>query len=371
MKLLRLCAHQISLNQPLPWNVRNEPGQLLLSQGFVLTSPEQIEQLLSRGMYVDADEYEAHRNRQAVVPRRADPFSVWADILSRVSHVLRDPSHPQFVAGITKVSQDVQQAMQMDPEVGTFEMIYSATGGYATRHSLQTAFIAALVAERLGWSEAERLTLIRASLTMNVAMLELQNTLSQQTEPLSPAQRQQVNEHAGAGRQMLERAGVTDQDWLHTVEHHHVTDGGGPLPADRDSVSQLACVVHYADVYLAKMSGRASRPALAVNIAAREMYTRAGGAENPYVATIIKELGIYPPGSFVKLANGDTAVVLRRGASANAPEAHSLLSQDGWAFPDPRPRDTSKPEFKVVASVPRGNVMMRLNRHKLFGYPSD
>ena len=34
MQLLRLCAHQIQLNKPLPWNVRNEPGQLLL--GHVL-----------------------------------------------------------------------------------------------------------------------------------------------------------------------------------------------------------------------------------------------------------------------------------------------------------------------------------------------
>jgi len=46
----------------------------------------------------------------------------------------------------------------------------------------------------------------------------------------------------------------------------------------------------------------------------------------------------------------------------------SLISADGWVFPDSAPRDTAKAEFKVVAAVPRGNVLMRLDRQKLFGY---
>ena len=58
MKLLRLCTQHIRLNHPLPWNVRSEPGQLLLSKGFVLTSQAQIDALMARGMFVDQDEYE-------------------------------------------------------------------------------------------------------------------------------------------------------------------------------------------------------------------------------------------------------------------------------------------------------------------------
>lgn len=79
-------------------------------------------------------------------------------------------------------------------------------------------------------------------------------------------------------------------------------------------------------------------------------------------------MGIFPPGSFVKLANGDTAIVLRRGESANTPQVQSLISADGWVFPDPHFRNTAKPEFKVVATVPRSNVMLHLDRKRLFGY---
>ena len=163
---------------------------------------------------------------------------------------------------------------------------------------------------------------------------------------------------------------MTNEDWLRTVAEHHVTPDGRALPEDSSSVSQLACMIHYSDVYLAKLSPRASRPALASNTAARELYLSAG-ANNPYTAAIIKEMGIFPPGSFVKLANGDTAIVLRRGESANAPQVQSLISADGWVFPDPHFRNTAKPEFKVVATVPRSNVMLHLDRKRLFGYQAN
>lgn len=249
-----------------------------------------------------------------------------------------------------------------------FEMMHGDATGYSVSHSLQTAFVASLAAERLGWSESEKLTLIRASLTMNIAMLDLQNTLAAQTTPLTPAQRADIDNHAKRGRAMLEAAQVTCQDWLRTVEHHHVTVDGRDIPQDRTDISPLACMVHYADVYLARISPRATRAGQAVNVAARDLFMKAGGANNPYAAAIIKEMGIYPPGSFVKLANGDTAVVVRKGETAVTPQVHSLISADGWVFPDSKLRDTAKAEFKVTAAVPRGNVMLTLNRAKLFGY---
>lgn len=369
MKLLRLCKQHIRLNHPLPWNVHAEPGHLLLSKGFVLSSQAQIDALLARGMYVDQDEYEqSPRPAAPEANAKIDPFTLWSNILRQVALVLHHPDHPGFAAEIRQLSGTIQKAMQDDIEVGSFEVLHEHTVGYAVMHSLQTAFVACLVAERFGWSEAERHTLLQAALTMNIGMLNLQNTLAQQPTPPTPDQRAQIDAHPRKGREMLEAAGVTDVDWLHTVEHHHVTQGGKPLPADRSTVSPLACMVHYADVYLAKMSPRATRPALAVNVAARELYVHAGGPDNPYVAAIIKEMGIYPPGSYVKLANGDTAVVTRKGPTANAPQVHSLISADGWVFPDAKQRDTSKSEYKVVAAVPRDNVLLRLNRPRLFGY---
>ena len=151
--------------------------------------------------------------------------------------------------------------------------------------------LASLAAERLGWSDSEKLALIRAALTMNIAMLDLQNTLATQTTPLTPAQRADIDSHPQRGRAMLEAAQVTCQDWLRTVEQHHVTVDGRDIPKDRTDISPLACMVHYTDVYLARISPRATRAAQAVNVAARDLFMKAGGADNPYAAAIIKDGG--------------------------------------------------------------------------------
>jgi HD-GYP domain-containing protein (c-di-GMP phosphodiesterase class II) len=368
MKLLRLCTQHIRLNEKLPWNVRNEPGNLLLGKGFLLTDQAQIDALLERGVYVDHDEYEEHQ-RSTSVTTKADPFSTWANILKQVGTLLRKyESTPNFPTELTKLSSQVQQTMRQDLDAGTFEMMHSDANGYAVSHSLQTAFVASLVAERFGWSDSERTTLVRAALTMNIAMLDLQNTLALQSEPVSPQQRIEIQNHPENGRQLLQACGVTCPDWLNAVGNHHTPAQAKGYAKDRTDSQQMASIIHYTDVYLAKISPRASRPAMAVNVAARDLFVASGGAENPFTAALIKELGIYPPGTYVKLQNGDTGIVVHRGESAVTPKVHSLCSTDGWVFPDPLPRDTAKPEYKVVTAVPRSNVLLNLNRRRLFGY---
>lgn len=117
-------------------------------------------------------------------------------------------------------------------------------------------------------------------------------------------------------------------------------------------------MLHYVDVYLAKLSPRATRAAMAVHIAAREFHVSAGGSDNPYVSAILDEMGVFPPGTFVKLRNGETALVLRRGPTPEAPVTHSLLSPDAQPMPTPTARDTTLAEYKVVAALPRGQVKL-------------
>lgn len=375
MKLLRLCAHEIKIGRPLPWGVRNEPGQLLLNKGAVLREEHQIETLLERGVYVDADEYEEEQRRehQARAAKAADPFSVWSEIQRQVGHLLRHHDESQNYQGyITTLGEQIRSAIGKDVDLGKFQMIQNESTNYGVTHSLQTAFVAYLAAERLGASESERAVVVSAALTMNIAMLELQNVLVSQTTPLTPEQRHVINHHAQASSEILQERGVTQRDWLEAIEHHHPTQGGQPLPTDPDTaLSEVGCLIHYVDVYLAKLSARATRPALASQAAAQQLFLTGGGANNRFISAIVKEMGIYPPGTFVKLANGETAVVVRTGESAHTPQVRALSSSDGMPHMEPEPRDTANPKFKIVSTVPRANILIRLNRPRLLGYSQE
>ena len=92
-------------------------------------------------------------------------------------------------------------------------MIYADHTSYAVAHSLQTAFVASLVAERFGWTADERTVLVRSALTMNIAMLDLQNLLSQQT-PIDTSAKGRHCLAPDTGPRNIGTGRVTNEDWL-------------------------------------------------------------------------------------------------------------------------------------------------------------
>jgi hypothetical protein len=83
--------------------------------------------------------------------------------------------------------------------------------------------------------------------------------------------------------------------------------------------------------------------------AGRELFLRE--ATNPMAHALIKELGIYPPGTCVRLASGETGIVLRRGPTMLTPVVAAITWRTGEPRREPLKRDTSLPAFKVLQSV--------------------
>ena len=373
MKLFQLCTQQVQLNKPLPWGVRNEQGYLLLQKGYVIKDAEQLGSLLHKGVYVDIEDYEANHRAEKIAEGKSNTFAMWSDINLRVASLLGQAAqHDNFDTGVNNASKDIHIAIAIaiaiakDVEAGMFAMMSSDPDNYAIAHSIQTAFVASLAADHFGLSSDERSSLSNAALTSNIAMLTIQNLLYKQAGPLTDEQRNTIDAHPKDGRAMLEQSNVQDMHWLNAVEKHRVTTDGRGLPEDRRDLNDLACIIHYSDVYLAKVGARAYRPAIAPNKAARDLYVSSGGLHNPYVSAIIKEVGLYPPGTFVKLANGDTALVIRRGEHAHMPMAYSLISKSGTLYPESVPRNTALDTYKVLTSVSKSSVSTKIDCQKLY-----
>ena len=76
------------------------------------------------------------------------------------------------------------------------------------------------------------------------------------------------------------------------------------------------------------MSPRKSRSGRTARDSVRAVVMPDGGAQHDVVgATLMRVFGLCPPGTYVKLANGETAVVMRRGAKAAAPWVASVLNR--------------------------------------------
>jgi hypothetical protein len=376
MKSLESLSGHIVLGKPLPWDIYDGRGQPLLRKGVVINDPRQLEALLSRGVYVDYDEFERAKAEAAPPPSEptpTDPFWHWESVYKRLELGLREHvTDPNFVSVITKLADEIDDLSRNNTDASIFAIVRLDTTRYPIAHSLQTAFVAGLIAQGLQMPDDQRKLTLRAALTMNIAMIELQKVLHKQIGPLTESQRSEIRTHPIRGWQRLELFGVKDQEWLRIVSHHHESRDGKGYPAGHTDISVNADIIHQADAYCAMITGRAYRKALPPNRVARELFlagTNAGGGEIP--ALIIKQLGIFPPGTFVKLANGEIGIATQRGPTAKAPKVCGLQDRKGAKYSTPTRRDTSQADFAVVDAISEEGLVFQINPLQLYGYQTD
>ena len=238
------------------------------------------------------------------------------------------------------------------------------------RHLIHGALLVELVAYRLGYTPDDRHRIICASLTANVGMLELQERLLQQGA-ITPEQRRGINRHPEESVALLRQAGVEDETWLEVVlQHHERMDGSGyPRGLEGDEIHESARILALADIYHAKISDRIYRAGMLPTHALRQVFLGQGKDIDQNMAKIfIKELGVYPPGGFVRLANGELAVVTHRGRDGTSPRVASVITPRGAPYPRPLPRDTIKKEYAIRETAVRDGSILLTDLLPLWGF---
>lgn len=265
--------------------------------------------------------------------------------------------------------------IQRDREAALFLLFYRSVSnftGYSTLHALLCAALAWDAASRLPISDTETVSLVRAALTMNVSIKPLQDLMAGQKTKPTQEQLLAIDAHSRHSMRLLHRAGVSDPIWLAVVGQHH--DDLPPCPAinDRPPAEKLAKVLQVIDRYSAAMSPRGSRAGRESPQAVKAVLRSPGTAEHDEVGLdLVRNLGLYPPGTFVQLSRGDAAVVLRRGDKLNEPVVASVLNKHGEPVLAPRMVSTELPEFAVQSGLPGSRIKVRLNEGDMLRHLSS
>lgn len=372
MQLLKLVQNQVRLDEPLPWNIRDASGQLLLAKGFVLHGEQQLEALLDRGVYVDVEEVRAaKRAAEEAAARAPNLFGQWERLLWRLDKLLRGiGKEADFTGDLEQLARDLVTLVDRDPDIAIYLAVRQDQKRfpiYSLTHAVHTATICLLMTRRIGWAEDRILSLIKAALSMNVSVLDLQGRLCAQGVPPTESQKAMLREHPQKSVEILRAAGLDDAACLTAIEQHHERSDGAGYPRGLAEPDEMAVALGHADVFMAKISPRALRPAVPTQQAARELFADAKGS--PVAAALIKEFGIYPPGDLVKLKSGECAVVVRRGADARAPLAASITNRDGMPTVNTVQRDTARAEFAITGTVNDKSLVLRVPPERLYGLP--
>ena len=364
----RLQPGQIHLGHPLPWNVFDNAGHLLLRKGFIVEQHDQVERLIERGIYVKTEEF-----REAIhtpVVERYDPMLLWESIQAHLAYILEAmPQDGSLQPGIERIARQVMTLTERSPDLILAAVMLMDHRNYPVAHSTHTAFVADLVARRAGWAEPARLSVCCAALTMNLAMLRLQLTLCAQRETLTPEQRRAINEHPMESARLLIMAGVNDDEWLRAVLEHHECPSGTGYPRKVTNPGEPGLLLHTADVFAAKVSPRSHRKPMMASEATKEVFTKLGlSGLNPFPALLVKVVGIHPPGAIVRLVNGEMGVVKQRGPSPKTPLVRVLVSSKGLPVLSPVERETwSNQGFAIASVMSRDKALIGLNFEQIWG----
>jgi len=287
----------------------------------------------------------------------------WPNLQMRLRLLLVDPHGADWIARLRTLRDDVLALVERGPDRALLRLMYDASHDfqdYSANHSLFVCVLASMACGQLpNWQAewADALTL--ASLTMNLSFTQMQDELARQPGPMTDAQRSQMRDHPERAAALLAAIGVDDAMWLHAVRHHHSAPAG-PL-AGRTPEETVARLIRRADRYAARLSPRRSRAALTATAAAQVALLDEGGHGDEAGQALVRTLGLYPPGVWVKLQCGEIAMVLRRTPIAKSPVVVSLVGRSGMPLDVPAVRNTKLPDYAVTGAVPPAQVRLRPN----------
>jgi hypothetical protein len=308
--------------------------------------------------------YEVALAEAAVPPARLAPeqaIEAWDQAKRQLAVLLREAApDAAWVTQFGAVAARQRELARRDPDVALYLLLQTAGSDldrYSAHHAMLCAVICDLCAAGARWPAEEADALWHAALSMNLALTVTQDSLARQDGPLSAAQRDEVAGHADASARLLADAGVDDALWLDIVRHHHrARAADAAAPAER-----LAGLLHRVDVYTAKLSRRATREPTTPTIAAREACLGAAGQPDALGALLLRSVGLYPPGCFVQLDNGELGLVVGRGPKAHTPVVAVLRRADGGLCLQPQRRDTTLARFGVKRGVNAQAVRVHVN----------
>jgi HD-GYP domain-containing protein (c-di-GMP phosphodiesterase class II) len=223
---------------------------------------------------------------------------------------------------------------------------------YTFYHSVNTCILSLGLGRLAGLPPDDLVLLGMGALLHDIGKLGVSVSVLQHPGRLLPDQWEEIRRHPQIGATAILDAAGVGQEIAAAVafEHHARYDGSGyprlvyhdhthPPPPTGHPLHFFSRLVAVADTYDAITTRRAYRKAEPPSRALHVLLTSAGTSyEADAVLGFIEMLGVYPPGSFLRLRNGAVVMVTHPAPGAGtAPRAVQVTDRSGHLLGVPEP----------------------------------
>jgi HD-GYP domain-containing protein (c-di-GMP phosphodiesterase class II) len=393
MKYVPLPIPLIELHHAIPVDVVNASGHLLLRRGQAIVSEEHRGKLREFNACITASDgiawqraYERtvfeHIRKGADVQEISklpmpseilesdygeDQFLLggWSDVQEVLRGIFYHPKDALLplhrLAGLEK---KVRSLLEADPDSSLFWLFQALTDeslGYSATHALLCAVICELTAIKLAITPRERRALLSSAMTMNIGMAREQDAMARQASVINDRQRHLIAAHSASSADILMAFGIENPDHLDIVRWHHQPQSPAGLPHNRIARE----ILHLADIFVARTAARKTRASLSPLKAVKTMVMGAQGDQVSLGSAMAQAVSFYPPGSYVMLESGETAVSVQRGLRANTPWVIALLDKNAMPLGRYVCLDTSERAHAIARPLNFEKVRVLVNPDKV------
>jgi hypothetical protein len=198
-------------------------------------------------------------------------------------------------------------------------------------------------------------------MTMNIGMAREQDAMARQASVINDRQRHLIAAHSASSADILMAFGIENPDHLDIVRWHHQPQSPAGLPHNRIARE----ILHLADIFVARTAARKTRASLSPLKAVKTMVMGAQGDQVSLGSAMAQAVSFYPPGSYVMLESGETAVSVQRGLRANTPWVIALLDKNAMPLGRYVCLDTSERAHAIARPLNFEKVRVLVNPDKV------
>lgn len=221
---------------------------------------------------------------------------------------------PPDLSPLIRIASDFVEALSSNSALLMLALSFSEAPFYPLLNAVNSAILAIKIGTGLGYPKEERIKLGLAALLHDVGSWKIPRDLILKGGRLSEEEREKIRKHPIYSRDLL-RLLPPEYAWLPETayqEHEREHGEGYPSGIKGEGIGEFARIIGLVDAYEAITHQRPYRPARTPAEALKELidFRKRDGYPWNLLKTLVREISVFPPGSWVVLNSGETARVV-------------------------------------------------------------
>jgi len=215
---------------------------------------------------------------------------------------------------VEEASENIVESILRNPDALISLCQIKGYDEYTYTHSVNVSVLTTAMAYSLGYNRDRLLEIGVGGVLHDIGKMRVPESILNKPGKYTDWEFNVMKKHPEYGMDIVkEKKNISDFSKLLIIQHHERFNGKGyPNRLKGDEIAEIGLIAAVADVYDALTSNRVYRAAWTPQKALAVIFQ---GCDDEYSRDIVerftRQMGIYPVGSFVRLASGEMGVVVR------------------------------------------------------------